>query len=115
MVPRNALSEKLQTSATPRITNIGVDDRLQRDQELEALLSARIDKQVDPSISGSFARYLSAAGKLTAQARARTLDLLDALRKDQRLPAAGYDAIADDWRAARATLLDAVSAGIELG
>jgi hypothetical protein len=39
----------------------------------------------------------------------------DAIETHQRLPVAGFDVIADQWRAARATLLDAASAGLELG
>lgn len=98
-----------------QITNLAVEERLQRDSEVEGLLSGRIREDVSPSISGSFARYLAAAGKLGPDARGRALDLLQAFRANQRLPTAGYDAIADQWRAARATLLDAVSAGLELG
>jgi energy-coupling factor transporter ATP-binding protein EcfA2 len=98
-----------------QITNLAVEERLQRDSDLEALLSARIGKDINPSISGSFARYLAAAGKLGAEARGRALDLLQAFGTNQQLPVAGYDAMADQWRAARSTLLDAVSAGIEIG
>lgn len=98
-----------------QITNLAVEERLQWDSELEGLLSARIGKGVNPSISGSFARYLAAAGKLSPEARNRALDLLQEFGSNQRLPVAGYDAIADQWRATRATLLDAVSAGLELG
>ncbi|MDX1296733.1 MAG: NACHT domain-containing protein [Pseudomonas sp.] len=98
-----------------QITNLVIVERLQRDSELEGLLSARIGKDVNPSISGSFARYLAAAGKLSPEANGRALDLLQAFGTNQRLPVAGYDAIADQWRAARATLLDAVTAGLELG
>ncbi|WP_172316314.1 NACHT domain-containing protein [Paraburkholderia solitsugae] len=98
-----------------QITNLAIEERLQRDSQLEGLLSARIGKDVDPSISGSFARFLAAAGKLGPDARSRALDLLQAFGTGQRLPVAGYDAIADQWRSARTTLLDAVSAGLELG
>jgi hypothetical protein len=97
-----------------QITNLAVEERLQRDSELEGLMSARIEKDVNPSISGSFARYLAASGKLSPEVRGRALDLLEAFGISQRLPVAGYDALADQWRAARATLLDAVSAGLEL-
>jgi len=98
-----------------QITNLAIEERLQRDSEVEGLLSGRIGKDVSPSISGSFSRYLAAAGKLSPDARGRALDLLQAFGANQRLPVAGYDAIADQWRAVRATLLDAVSAGLELG
>lgn len=98
-----------------RITNLAVEQRLQRDPELEDLLSARIRTAAHPSVSGSFVRYLAAAGKLSPEARDKSLDLLQALGINQRLPLAGYDAIADQLRAVRATLLDAVFAGLELG
>lgn len=97
-----------------QVTNVAVEERLQRDVDLEGLLTAKIEKDVNPSTSGSFARYLAAAGKLSPDAHIRSRDLLDALGSSQRLPVAGYDAIADQWRAVRATLLDAVSAGLEL-
>jgi hypothetical protein len=54
-----------------QITNLADEERLLRDSELEGLLTARIGKDVDPSISGSFARYLAAAGKLNPEARRR--------------------------------------------
>lgn len=96
------------------IANLAVEERLQRDPELGELLAARITAEVEPDISGSFARYLAAAGKLGSHARGRVLDLLRALASSQRLPVSGYDAIADQQRAVRATLLDAVSTGLEL-
>lgn len=98
-----------------RITNLAVEERLQRDSDLVDLLSARIGKDVNPSISGSFARYLAAAGKFSSEARGRVLDLLQVFGTEQRLPVAGYDAINHQLRAVRATLLDAVFAGLELG
>lgn len=98
-----------------QFTNLAIEERLQRDQELEELMSRKICMEVDPSISGSFARYLAAAGKLNPKARNRALELLDSFGSSQRLPVAGYDAVGDQWRALRATLLDAVSAGLELG
>lgn len=98
-----------------QITNQAVQERLQGDSDLEGLMVARIAKGVDPSISGSFARYLAAAGRLGPDARAGALDLLQMFGSNQRLPVAAYDAITHQWRAMRATLLDAVSAGLELG
>lgn len=77
-------------------------------------MMARIVRIVDPSVSGSFARYLAAACMLNAEARRRALDLLSEFSANQPLPVAGYDAVADQWRAIRVTLLDAVSAGLEL-
>lgn len=95
--------------------NLAIEERLKRDEELERLLSDRIGTGIAPSISGSFARFLAAAGKLNPDARSRALNLLQEFATNQRLPIIGYDAITDKWRAARVTLLDAVSAGIELG
>jgi energy-coupling factor transporter ATP-binding protein EcfA2 len=97
-----------------QITNLAVEERLLQDPELEDLMIARIESEAEPSVSGSFARYLTTAGKLNSEARGRALDLLSAFSANQRLPVAGYDAVADQWRAVRATLLDAVSAGLEL-
>lgn len=97
------------------MTNLAVEERLQRDAKLEGLLSGRIGNDVNPSISGSFARYLAAAGKFSFEARGRALDLLQSFGANQHLPVAGYDVIADQWRAVRATLLDAISADLELG
>lgn len=96
------------------ITNLAVQERLQRDTELERLFSDRLCPDVDRSISGSFARYLAAAGKLDASVQATVAELLHALVAEQSLPLSGYDALADDWRATRATLLDALTAGFYL-
>lgn len=95
------------------VTNLAVQERLQRDSQLEALLGARLHPGTDPSVSGSFARYLAAAGKFDAEVRAQVSALLLAVAAEQRLPICGYDAIADKWRSTRATLLDALSAGLE--
>ena len=97
-----------------KITNLAVQERLQRDPELEGLLSAQLRPDVDRSISGSFARYLAAAGKLDASVRTKVAELLRVVAAGQHLPHAGYDAIGDEWRCTRATLLDALSAGLEL-
>ena len=97
-----------------QFTNMAINERLQRDEDLEGLMSAKIDNTINPSISGSFARYLAAAGKLGAETRSKCLDLLQALAINQRLPVAGYDAIADQWRAVRVVILDAISAELEL-
>lgn len=98
-----------------QIINLAVEQRLQRDLELETLLSVRIGRDIDPSISGSFARYLAAAGRFNPDARNNALGLLKELSNLQRLPVGGFDVIADQWRAVRSTLLDAVSAGLESG
>jgi hypothetical protein len=97
-----------------QFTNLAIGERLQRDEELQSLMDGKICIEINPSISGSFARYLAAAGKLTPKARSKALELLETFGSNQRLPIAGYDAVADKWRAARATLLDAVFAGLEM-
>lgn len=97
-----------------KITNVAVQERLQHDSELEELLSAQLRPEADRSIIGSFARYLAAAGKLDTSVRAKVEELLRVVTAEQRLPLAGYDAIADEWRCTRATLLDALSEGLEL-
>lgn len=96
------------------VINLAIEQRLHRDSELEELLSAKLFPGVNTSLSGSFARYLAAAGKLGPLASARVGDLLRTLTRDQDLPVAGYDALADSWRATRATLLDASAAGIDI-
>lgn len=107
--------KRRSTFDAQQFTNLAIEERLQRDPELEELMSRKICMKVDPNISGSFARYLAAAGKLNPKARNRAIELLDSFGSTQRLPIAGYDAVGDQWRALRATLLDAVSAGLELG
>ncbi|MCU6501985.1 NACHT domain-containing protein [Rugamonas sp. A1-17] len=97
-----------------RVINLAVAERLQRDAELEVLLTARIRFDIDPSISCSFARYLATTGRLNADALSQVLEMLGGLSSNQRLPVGAFDAIADQWRAIRAILLDAVSAGLEL-
>lgn len=94
------------------LVNLAVQERLQHDVELQRLISDRIRPDVDLSISGSFARYLAAAGKLDTSSRLKVSELLHTVAVDQQLPLAGYDAIADDRRAIRATLLDALSVGL---
>ncbi|WP_423600021.1 NACHT domain-containing protein [Roseateles sp. MS654] len=94
--------------------NRAVHERLQRDPEVVDLLSQQLRSDVDGSISGSFARYLASAGKLDESARAAALGLLQSLAADQRLVVVAYDAVAASPRALRATLLDAVTAGLEL-
>lgn len=95
-------------------TNLAVQERLQRDPKVAELLSAQVHLGVNRSISGSFARYLAAVGQLDARARAKVVELLRMVAAEQSLPLAGYDALADEWRSTRATLLDVLSAGLEL-
>lgn len=118
-----AFCELLEATVTRRrrsefdaqqIANMAVVERLQRDPELASLLTSKIQASANPSVGGSFARYLAAVGNLSLEGRSRTLELLRATSKDQSLPVAGYDAIADQWRAVRATLLDALWSGLEL-
>ncbi|MFG6428865.1 NACHT domain-containing protein [Roseateles sp. LYH14W] len=94
--------------------NRAVYERLQHDSELVELLAARLRKDVNGSISGTFARYLTSAAKLDAASRARALDLLQSLAAEQRLVVVSFDAVAGRYRALRATLLDAVAAGVDL-
>jgi hypothetical protein len=96
------------------VVNDAVVERLARDSTLAGLLITRIDPAVDPSISASVSRYLASAGVFSPDARTRASDLLALLTRGQRVPVAGYDATADRWRAARATLLDALHAGLDL-
>jgi energy-coupling factor transporter ATP-binding protein EcfA2 len=96
------------------VVNFAVEERLARDAELVTLFSARIDATTDPSISASMARYLASAGTFQSESRARASDLVAQLAREQRIPVAAYDAVADRWRTARATLLDALSAGLEI-
>ncbi len=97
-----------------KITNLAVLERLRRDPELEMLLCSKLRSDVDRSIYGSFARYLAAAGKFDQGVREAVTGLLRITAEGQSLPLAGYDAIADEWRCTRSTLLDALSAGLEL-
>lgn len=50
-------------------------------------------------------------GKLSPEVRGRRLDLLRSFGANERIPVAGYDVIAGQWRVVRASLLDAVSTG----
>jgi hypothetical protein len=96
------------------ITNRAVQDRLQRDRELEAFMVERLAFNSDPSISGSFARFLASAGRLSQDARSKALEILAAFGAGQRIPVGAYDAVSHQRRAVRATLLDAVTAELEV-
>ncbi len=93
--------------------NRAVYERLQRDPELIELFNKRLSIEIDGSVSGTFARYLASAGMLDENARAMGLNLLKELSKRQQLVVTGYDAVAGRQRALRATLLDAVTAGLD--
>ena len=96
------------------IVNAAVVDRLARDGEVADLFASRIDVAANPSTSSSAARYLASAGAFSSDARAKASELISHLARAKRVPIAGYDAVADRWRAARATLLDAIHAGLDL-
>lgn len=96
------------------IINLAIGERLQTDTVLEQLMVERLHSETIPTVSGSFARYLAAAGRLSPDARDRTMALLRQAGENCLLPVAGFDAVSEEWRAVRATLLDAVSAGLEL-
>jgi hypothetical protein len=95
--------------------NLAVEERLQTDPALEQAMTQRLCRQTHPSISGSFARYLAGAGRLSPDARDHIMTLLEHCREVLPVPVAGFDAITDQWRTLRATLLDAVSAGLDAG
>lgn len=52
--------------------------------------------------------------QIGTDARRRLLALLAELHSTQQIPIAGYDVITEQWRAIRATLLDAIIAGLEI-
>lgn len=109
------VTRKLRTQFdAQKITNLAIQERLQRDAELAGLLGTYLRPDVNRSISGSFARYLAAAGKLDTSMRAKVVELLRVATAEQRLPLGGYDAIADEWCGTRTTLLDALSEGLDL-
>jgi len=95
------------------IINIAVQDRLQNDVTLQEAFTARLDVLADPTVSASAARFLAAAGRFNADARAKALAMLADLRRGQSLPQAAYDALSDRWRTTREIFLDAVYGGLE--
>jgi hypothetical protein len=96
------------------VVNIAIEERLARDPELVSLFSDRIDTATNASISASAARYLASAGTFGSASRARASELLSHLARGQSIPVAAYDAVADRWRSARASFLDALYAGLEI-
>ena len=96
-----------------RVTNLAVTARIRRDEELRRLLADRLATRPHPSILGSNARQLAAAGMLGPEERDRVAETLARVGRDQRIPIAGYDAVGARWRALRATLLDALRSEVE--
>lgn len=93
--------------------NEAVERRLRADVDAVVLLEATIRQDVDPSLAASASRYLGSAGVLSNNARYQCTDLLRALGTGRSVPVACFDAVADRWRTARATIFDALSAGLE--
>jgi hypothetical protein len=96
-----------------RVTNLAVTARIQRDEELRRLLVDRLTTRPHPSILGSNARQLAAAGRLGPEDRDRIAETLAQAGRDQRIAIAGYDAVGARRRALRATLLDALRSEVE--
>jgi len=97
-----------------QIANRAVIDRLREDEMAVAKFEERISSEVSASVAGSSARYLVAAGRLELEGRRRIVSLLEKAQNGQQLPIPGYDAIADKWRALRATLLAALAGAAEV-
>lgn len=95
------------------ITNIAVTKRIQRDGDLQERLSKRLATKVHPSIAGSNARQLAAAGKLGTEGRDHVAGKLALLAKREGVPIAGYDAVSARWRTVRAALLDALRSEVD--
>ena len=95
------------------ITNIAVTRRIQRDEDLQERLCRRLSTRVHPSIAGSNARQLAAAGRLGTKGREHIAEKLAQLAKRKGVPVAGYDAVGARWRTVRATLLDALRSEVE--
>jgi energy-coupling factor transporter ATP-binding protein EcfA2 len=95
------------------IVNEAVERRVRADVDAVGLLEATIREDVDPSLAASASRYLGSAGALSDNARHQCTDLLRALGTGCSVPVACFDAVADRWRTARATIFDALSAGLE--
>ena len=93
--------------------NEAVERRLRADVDAVVLVEATIRQDVDPSLAASASRYLGSAGALSDNARHQCTDLLRALGTGRSVPVACFDAVADRWRTARATIFDALSAGLE--
>nr|WP_304610488.1 NACHT domain-containing protein [Polymorphobacter megasporae] len=94
-----------------KITNIAIEARLRRDPEVAALFRGMIKISSHPSVLASVPRFLAAAGILEKDDRAKVGDLLATIAREQILPLAGYDAVANRIRAVRTSLLDALHSG----
>ncbi|EJU10119.1 hypothetical protein LH128_25573 [Sphingomonas sp. LH128] len=95
------------------IVNVAILERFRKDPEAERCVLDRLNASVHPSISGSAARYLAAAGKLAGPVQDPIKSLLQTLASSQSIPVAGLDAQAGEWRTLRVTLLDALQAGMD--
>ncbi|MEQ8743608.1 NACHT domain-containing protein [Parasphingorhabdus sp.] len=96
-----------------QFANRAIISRLREDDETVTAFESWISIDADPSVSGSAARYLVAAGLLKAESKEGINSLSDEARNGQQLPIAGFDPIAEEWRALRATLLDALAGAAE--
>lgn len=96
-----------------QFTNRAIINRLREDEKFVAWLEGCISIEAPPCVAGGAARYLVAAGRLGPEGRQRINSLLITARDHQKLPVAGYDPIADKWRALRTTLLDALAGAAE--
>lgn len=96
-----------------QFANRAIIQRLREDNEATTEFERWISIDANPSVSGSAARYLVAAGLLAPKSKERINSLLTEARNGQQLPIAGFDPIAEEWRALRATLLDALAGAAE--
>ncbi|MER8905207.1 hypothetical protein [Mesorhizobium sp. M0772] len=106
-------SRRIQFDAQ-KISNLGIERRLRRDPEVAELLGRMVDPKAHPSILASIPRYLAATGTLGEKERAKVLDALGMFARDQIVPLAGYDAVADRVRSVRLSMLDALHSGAEI-
>lgn len=109
MVARNSFN----AFDAQQFANRAIIHRLREDDEAIGAFEKWISINADPSLSGSAARFLVAAGLLNGESKERINSLLKAAQDGQQLPTAGFDPIADEWRALRATLLDALTGAAE--
>ncbi|MER8516312.1 hypothetical protein NKH47_25645 [Mesorhizobium sp. M1060] len=106
-------SRRIQFDAQ-KISNLGIERRLRRDPEVAELLGRMVDPKAHPSILASIPGYLAATGTLGEKERAKVLDALGMFARDQIVPLAGYDAVADRVRSVRLSMLDALHSGAEI-
>lgn len=90
------------------VANRAVVERLARDADALALLKKRLMETSDVSEIASLPRYLSAAGALDFEVIQRCTTLLEQ-EVHQRIPRAGYDAVADSIFALSRSLLEVIT------